>query len=343
MSLRLRVISAYLRIAQKRRLKRMKTPEEARARFRKSAAFFFSTPPDARRAEARAAGDGGHDIPLDWISVGRANRRDVILYFHGGAFIMGSRETHRHLAAALARESGARVCVPEYRLAPEHPFPAAVEDAAAVYAHLLDSGYRPDRIAFAGESAGGGLVFAALLEGRARGLPDPACLVAFSPWADMTMRAGSLKRNARRESLLPASRFGEVAAFYLGGADPADPRASPVLAQFDPAPPPTLIQASRSEILEDDASAMMEALRSAGGDVRIEWRRRAPHAWQMYVGRAPEADASLRSAARFIVEKFAAPEDEASPHRGGRPPPAPACAGPARGQDRAPSASRSPP
>jgi len=221
---------------------------------------------------------------------------------------MGSRNTHRHIGAWLSGKSGTRVLIPDYRIAPEHPFPAAVEDALSVYKTLLDTGYDASRIALAGDSAGGGLAFATFLKAREEGLPDPGCIVGFSPWLDMTMTQPSIKRNARRDPLLPANRFREVTEFYLNGADPTHPYASPLLGEIV-APPPALIQASRIEILADEAEAMAEKWREAGGDIRLEWWRSAPHAWHIFAGIAPEADDAIQRAARFIREKLK-PEEE---------------------------------
>lgn len=313
MSLRLSVISLYLRLFQKPMLARAEDPAEVRENLERIARRVFRTPDDANVMADRIDGPAG-PIPVEWVSHGRPDRRAVVIYFHGGAYLMGSAAVYRHVCAALAKTSGARVLAPDYRLAPENRFPAAVEDAVAVYRHLLDSGYEADRIAFTGDSAGGGLSFAALVAARAEGLPDPGCIAAFCPWVDLTMSQPSLKRNARRDPLLPASRFEDVRDFYMGDGDWRDPRASPLLADI-PAPPPVLIQASRIELLEDEAAAMAEKLRAAGGDVRLEWWARAPHSWHLYVGMAPEARDALNRAGAFIAPHLGierpAPEREA--------------------------------
>lgn len=298
MSARLIALNVWLRLVEKPFLAHVRDPARFRARFARTARRFFVTRPDARCSEDRILTDG-RAMPALWVSAGRAERRKVILYLHGGAFVAGAPETHSHVAADLAAASGARAFLPDYRLAPEHPFPAALEDAAAAYRRLLETGYRSAAIAFAGDSAGGGLAFALLLEAEARGWPPPACVAAFSPFVDLRGTSGSLRRNARRDVLLPARRFRDACAQYLAGASPDDPRASPALGAFA-APPPALIQASRSEILADDAHAMAEALRAAGGDVRLEMWRATPHAWHLFRGRLPEADEALARAGAFI-------------------------------------------
>ncbi|HVL19724.1 MAG TPA: alpha/beta hydrolase fold domain-containing protein, partial [Amaricoccus sp.] len=186
-----------------------------------------------------------------------------------------------------------------YRLAPEHPFPAGLDDCRAAWEALLAEGERPQRIALGGDSAGGGLAFALLHLLLGDGAPPPACVVAFSPWVDLTLAGESLGRLARRDALLPAGRLSETRALYLGGADPRDPRASPCLGAFEGGPP-VLIQASRVEILLDDARTMAERLAADGVTVTLDLWDAVPHVWQFYHGRLPEADAALDRAAAFL-------------------------------------------
>ena len=303
MSLRLRALALYLRLVEKPYLARATDPVEGRARLGATARRIFPDPPGASYARAEIGGVGGL-----WARCGPAIPGAAILYLHGGAFIMGSANTHRHLGAALARESGVAAFLPDYRLAPEHPHPAALEDALAAYLGLLDAGFA--RIAVAGDSAGGGLGFAMVGAARKAGAPDPACLVGFSPWTDMTMRAPALRRNAWADPMLPVARMPEVIAWRMGGGDPLDPSASPALARFDPAPPPALIQASPSEILADDARAMAEVLRACGGSATLEWERGAPHAFQAFCGSVPEARAAVARAGAFIRAGLRARPDE---------------------------------
>lgn len=297
MSLRLAAISLYLRLVEKPRLARTRDPKAVRAGFETTAERLFRMPAGANMIDGRIEGPAG-PIPIEWVSRGRPDRRAVVLYLHGGAYLMGSPATHRHLVATLAGHAGARALAPAYRLAPENRWPCAVEDALACYRNLLECGYKARRIAFAGDSAGG-LAFATLLAAREAGLPDPACIAAFSPWVDLTLSQKSLKRNARSDPMLPASRIAETRDYYVSAADAGAPTASPLLAAI-PAPPPVLIQASRIELLEDEAATMAEKLRAAGGEVRLEWFQSAPHAWQIFCGYAPEADKALARAGAFI-------------------------------------------
>jgi epsilon-lactone hydrolase len=300
-SLRLNLLNLWLRLLVKQPLKRLRDPLVIRRRLERDAARFFVVPDGANFAEDLLRVPGrARPVPVTWASRNRPDRRKVILYLHGGAFIAGSARTHRHLGAALAGATGARAVLPDYRLAPEHPYPAALDDVVAVYRHLLGLGYAPGEIAVAGDSAGGGLVFALLLRASAEGLPRPACVVGFSPWVDLTGRQPSLRRNARRDVMLPAGRVAEVAGLYLGGHGPADPLASPLLGEWRD-PPPALVMASRSEILVDEAIGLAEALRKGGGDVQLELWRGLPHAWPIFYGLLPEAGAAIAHAAGFIA------------------------------------------
>ena len=314
MSLRLRFLNLWLRLTVKQPLKRLRDPLVMRRRLERDAARFFVVPEGANFVDdlLRATdGDGpARPIPVTWASRKRPDRRKVILYLHGGAFVAGSARTHRHLGAALAGAAGVRALLPDYRLAPEHPYPAALDDAVAAYRHLLKSGYLPGEIAVAGDSAGGGLVFALLLRAVADGLPRPACAVGFSPWVDLTGRQPSLRRNARRDVMLPAERAAEVAGLYLGGHDPADPLVSPLLGAWRE-PPPVLIMASRSELLVDEAIGLAEALRGAGGDVRLELWRRMPHAWPIFFGLIDEAREAIDHAGAFIARHLDASTTQA--------------------------------
>lgn len=310
-SLRLRLLNLTLRLVVKTALGVIATPQAMRAQFERDAARFFRAPGDANfvadtiRRHGATGNCASALIGALWASRGRPDRRRVILYLHGGAYVAGSSRTHRHLGAWLAGAAGVRALLPDYRLAPEHPFPAGLEDALDCYRHLLNSGYGPESIALAGDSAGGGLIFALLLKLRAQGLPDPACLVAFSPWCDLTMTRASLHGNARRDVLLPVRRFREVVQHYLGEGATTEPLASPLYGTF-PNPPPCLITASKSEILRDDATAMADLLRRSGGDVALELWKDMPHAWPIFAGFLPEADVAVEQAGRFIARHMAA-------------------------------------
>lgn len=298
MSLRLHALNLALRAYEKPFLARIKDVELARAGLERSARRVFQAPRGMHVQAGRIA--GRHAL---WTSVGRVDRGRVLLYLHGGAFALGSPETHVKLAAALATAGRMRAVLPHYRRAPEHPFPAAIDDVRDSYADLLKRGYQPRNIAIAGDSAGGGLALSLIHDIGTHGWPQPAALVAFSPWTDLTLSGESLARNVRREALLPVARIAEMRDTYLDGVDPSDPRASPLLATF-PTAPPVLIQASRSEVLEADSERMAAVLQSQGHDVRLEFWRRTPHVWQMFYRLLPEANEAIDKAGAFLQSRL---------------------------------------
>ncbi len=291
MSLRLDAISLILRLVNKPRLARMNSAELPRARrvVERMAPRIMRAPRGATFREEPG--------PPRLLWTGPPVEGRAILYLHGGGFVLCSPRTHRHLAAALAMAAGAPAAMAFYRLAPEHPHPAQVQDMLAAYRALLDRGLR---VAVAGDSAGGGLAFALTPAARAAGLPDPACVVGFSPWCDMTMASPTLRANAASDAMLPVARMAEVVTLRMGGADPADPLASPVFARFERPPPPALIFASRREILAGDAEAMAAAWTAGGGAARLVWSDRAPHAWPLFVGWSGVADAAVAEAGAFV-------------------------------------------
>lgn len=292
MSLRLRLLNIYLRRIEKPWLRRVKDPLRARRNFAFSAATVFRDPRGALYLP-----DKVNEVPVLWAQVA-ARRTGVILYLHGGAYLMGGPDTHRALGARLSCLTGMRVCLPGYRLAPEHPYPASLEDAIAVWDGLIARGYPADQIILGGDSAGGGLALALL----ARLLQDgqrPRAVFALSPWTDLTFGGASLKENAKRDPLLPIQRFKEARDHYMNGQDAADPGASPLFARF-PEPPPVLLQASRTEVLRDDTIRMAKALREAGADVEVDLWDETPHVWQIFQGWVPEADLALDRIATFI-------------------------------------------
>ncbi len=299
MSLRGRVLTFALRHLAKPRLRRTADPAQARRDFAVAARLLL--PPARGVSSAPVAGP----VPMVRVSAAASPQIDghgsgtgsqgAILYLHGGGFIAGSPETHRALIAALARESGLAVFAPDYRLAPEHPFPAAWNDAEAAFRTLLDAGLAPDRIVLGGDSAGGNLALSLLSRLCIAGTA-PAGAFAFSPFTDLTASGASWRDNAESDAFLPRDRLGDLLGFVLAGHDPADPRASPLCATF-PLCPPVLMFASDDELLRDDAVALAARLGTA--TARVELRRGLFHAWPVAADILPEAVQDIRAAARF--------------------------------------------
>jgi len=298
MSFQLRLLNSWLRITEKRFLARVRDPQIARRRLERQAQRFFRPVPGSNVVAGSLRG-GDREVPGLWVDTGRPESPKVILFFHGGAYIQGSPKTHHRLAAALALRTGARVFLPDYRLAPEHPYPAAADDAVAAYQGLLEVDHDPANVALGGDSAGGGLALALMHHICRTNLPRPACLIAFSPWTDLTLSGKSLKTNDRRDPLLPASRMPDIRDMYVAGADAVDPMISPLFGKYDGAPP-VLIQAGSTEILADDSREMARVLLAAGVDVTLEVWPSTPHVWHLFQGLLPEADLALDNAAGFL-------------------------------------------
>ncbi|HEX8852427.1 MAG TPA: alpha/beta hydrolase [Pyrinomonadaceae bacterium] len=237
----------------------------------------------------------------EWLVAPASDESCAILYIHGGGFVSCSPSTHRPITAALARLGRRPVFSLDYRLAPEHRFPAALDDALAAYRWLLGQGLRPESIALAGDSAGGGLVLTTLLRVRDEGLPAPSCAVCFSPWTDLAGTGASVRANDGRCAMFRPENMSEFASVYLGQTSPREPYASPAYASFERLPP-LLLQVGSTELLLDDARRIYARILEAGGASRLEIYEDVFHCWQMLDGIIPEARAALMSAAQFIEE-----------------------------------------
>lgn len=228
-----------------------------------------------------------------------ANGARTILYLHGGGYIGGAVSQYRQLIGALAARCGARVFAPEYRLAPEHPYPAAVDDAIGAYRWLLTQG-TVARTYVGGDSAGGGLAMSLLLAARDRGLPLPAAAFLLSPWVDLASTSASVRANAHSDDVLVYGESHAIAPLYAGALALDDPRVSAVYADLQNLPP-LLVQASASEMLRDDAVRLVARARAAGVDARLRLWDGVPHVWQLFTG-IPEAREALHDIAHFIVQ-----------------------------------------
>ncbi len=231
----------------------------------------------------------------------------VVLYLHGGAFEVCSPRAYQAFCSSLALRLDAAVVVPDYRLAPEHPFPAAVEDTIAAYRDLLDSGRRASTLALMGDSAGGGLVLSCLIAARREGLPQPAAAVALSAWADLTLESDSHRRCADTDPFIRTAMLQRAAQHYLAGADPRNPLASPAHATTadltDLAP--ILLQAAANEVLADDSAMVADGIANAGGEAVLELCPEAFHVWPMAGPGVPESDQALGNLARFVRARWA--------------------------------------
>jgi monoterpene epsilon-lactone hydrolase len=230
----------------------------------------------------------------------------VLLYLHGGGYFACSAETHRPITAFFALH-GLCVFAPDYRLAPENPFPAAVDDAVAVYRGLLSAGYPPERLVVAGESAGGGLTLSLMLALRSAGVPLPAAAALYSPWTDLAATGDSVRTNTDRCAMFHGAGIAYSARYYLGDTDPRNPLASPLYADLAGLPP-LLIHVGADEVLLDDSTRLAERARAAGVPVDLKIWPVVPHAWQLAPHRIPEARQSLRESAAFFRACTAAPE-----------------------------------
>src|SRR5262252_181351 len=234
----------------------------SRARYEKLAGLLGGAP-DAKCEKVDAGG-----VPAEWVAAPGFDSQRAVLYLHGGGYAIGSINTHRRLAYDISAASGVRVLVIDYRLAPEHPFPAAVDDAAKAWRWLIQQGLAPGRLAIAGDSAGGGLTIATLVNLRDQKLGLPACAVAISPWIDLEGMGNSITARAAQDPMVQREGLLWMAGMYLGGKDPKTPLAAPLHADLKGLPP-TLVQVGTAETLLDDATRLAEKLHQAGGDVRL--------------------------------------------------------------------------
>lgn len=227
----------------------------------------------------------------------------AILYFHGGGYCVGSWQSHRGPITHLAVAAAAQVYAPNYRLAPEHPYPAALEDAVAAYRWLLGTGVPPSRVALAGDSAGGGLAFATATAIRDSDLPAPAALALISPWVDLRCDAPSMTKNAGIDPMLRPAWSRACSAMYRNGRDPGDPGCSPLFAAHHDLPP-LLIQTGSDEIIVDDSIRLEASCREAGGEVTLQVFDGLWHDFQTHAGILVEADEAIAEIAAFLDARW---------------------------------------
>ncbi len=243
----------------------------------------------------------------EWLAPEAVTADGVVLYLHGGGYCIGSLGSHRGLGSRLAMAAGCPVVTLDYRLAPEHPFPAAVDDATGAYRDLLAIGAAPEQIAIAGDSAGGGLTVATLLALRAAGVPLPAAAVCLSPWADLTQSSPAYPRIGGRDPMVSKSGLDLMAEAYLAGTDPRTELVSPLFAEDLGGLPPMRIEVGESEVLIDDSVRLTDRLREAGVDVSLTVWPEMIHVFQAFPGSViPEADQSIAAMGSFLGGVFGA-------------------------------------
>lgn len=274
------------------------TVAERRAQYER-AEKAFPTPPEVKveRVSAPVA-------PAEWLRPPGAVAGRVVLYLHGGGYVIGSPRSHRHLAAAIAAAGQASALLLDYRLAPEHPYPAAVDDATAAYRWLVDQGIAPGHIVIGGDSAGGGLTVATLLALRDARLPLPAGGVCISPWVDLTCSGGSYRTKAAVDPIVTRTGVEEMARAYLGGSAARTPLASPLFADLRGLPP-LLVHVGSDEVLLDDAVQLADRARSAGVDATLEVWDRMIHVWHWFLPMLDEAQAAVDGIGRFTRARAA--------------------------------------
>jgi len=269
------------------------TVEERRATY-EMVASAYPVPDDVEVASVDAGG-----VACDWVAAPGVDPARVVQYLHGGGYGIGSRTTHRELASRISRASGARVLVVEYRLAPEHAFPAAVDDSVAVYRWLLGEGVEPARLVIGGDSAGGGLAVATLIALRDAGEPLPAAGVCLSPWFDLELTGESMTSKADADPVVTFAGLKEWADNYLRGQDARQPLASPLYADLAGLPP-LLVQVGTAEVLLDDAARFADRAREAGTSIDFERYDDLIHIFQQLAATAPEAEDAVASIGRFV-------------------------------------------
>jgi len=273
-------------------------PAELRAQMAQFADF-LPKPEDATREPAEVGG-----VPAEWFTVPGVREGRTILYLHGGGYVMGMADAYVKLVCDIARPAKARALFPDYRLAPEHPFPAQLEDALAAYRWLIEQGADPAKLAVAGDSAGGGLAAATLVAARDAALPMPAAAVMISPWADMEGSSGTREDLRKSDPMIRFEHMEKIRDWFLAGADPRDSRASPIHADLSGLPP-MLIQAGGAEMIRDDARLLAERARAAGVEVTLDEWPGMFHVWQFFAHMLSEGRDALERIGAFLDARLA--------------------------------------
>jgi len=244
-------------------------------------------------------------LHAEWYRPEEVRPGKLLLYIHGGAFVLGSCVSHRGLVTKIARAAGVEAVLPEYRLAPEHPYPVGLQDCIGVYRALLEKGHKPEDIIVGGDSAGGGLSVSMMLELRHAGVPLPAALLLLSPFLDLTASGESATTRADQDPWFNVENMSVVANHYCSGEDLKDPLLSPIFANVSGLPP-TMIQVGDHEILLSDSTRMADKLREAGVEVDIEVFPEMWHVFQLFAGKMPEGTAAIKKIGSYIKDRLSA-------------------------------------
>ena len=293
-SLRAKLVNMYLRRSMKSKRLDLIDPPVLRAMIEKN-----SIPMLPKGVSHEEVNEGG--VRGEWRRP-ESGADCTVLYLHGGGYVFGSPRTHRTLTAPLALAAKADVFVPVYRLAPEHPCPAAIEDAVAAYEWLLAKGVKPEKLVIGGDSAGGGLTLATLVALKEKGRPLPAGALLYSPWTDLTGGGQSMTSNAKSDAMFSRETILGGAHKYYAGLGPRDPRVSPLFADLTGLPP-MLIFASDSELLYSDSVRLVEKAQVSGVPARFEVRKGLAHVWPIFHPLLPEAKEAIGVSGEFIRER----------------------------------------
>lgn len=248
--------------------------------------------------------DPSAGVAGEWVRAPGVDNDRVVVWLHGGGYVIGSPTSHRPLASRLSASSRAPVLLVDYRLAPEHPAPAALDDALAAYTHVLDRGVGADRVAMGGDSAGGGLALCATVALRDQGTPLPVGLALSSPWVDLSLAGASVTANEKTDLVLSPDLVTHWAAAYLGGLDPRSGALSPLDADSHGLPP-MLVHVARRELLYDDSLALESWAHQAGADLSLVVDDEMVHHWHVWAGLFPEADQAVADMGTWLDQRLA--------------------------------------
>ncbi len=303
MSLQATLTKILIRYAMAAFAARKPSIEDWRAMF-EGLSRYVKLPSDVRTEPVSAAG-----VPAEWITTPGIQDHRVHLHLHGGAYYLGSIRTHRDLASHIGRAAGMRSLVIDYRLAPEHPFPAALEDTINTYRWLLEGGYQPENIILSGDSAGGGLVLSAMVVLRDGSEPLPAGAVCISPWTDLALTGDSFKTKAKSDLINKPSFLEFSGPLYAGEHDLKNPLVSPLYADLHGLPP-ILVQVGSEEVLLDDSTRLAERAHAAGVDLTLEVWDGMVHVFQLSARFMPEARQAVKKIGKFMREQVGSASKE---------------------------------